>query len=96
MNLVRRLVSLFLFLAILLMEWGSASAQSATIQYFPETGHHVRGDFLRFYKSVRAPLLVFGYPITEQITSKDGKIVNIFNGPASSYRISCPKVSASS
>jgi hypothetical protein len=78
MNIVRWLVSLFLFLAILLMEWGPASAQSATIQYFPETGHHVRGDFLRFYKSVSDPLLVFGYPITEQITSRDGKIVQYF------------------
>jgi hypothetical protein len=78
MNVVRRLVSLFLFLAILLMEWGPASAQAATIQYFPETGHHVRGDFLRFYKSARDPLLVFGYPITEQLTSRDGKIVQYF------------------
>ena len=78
MNVVRRLVSLFLFLAILLMEWEPASSQAATIQYFPETGHHVRGDFLRFYKSVRDPLLVFGYPITEQMTAKDGKTVQYF------------------
>jgi hypothetical protein len=78
MNVVRRLASLFLFLTILLTEQGRASAQSATTQFFPETGHHVRGDFLRFYKSVPDPLLVFGYPITEQITTRDGRVVQYF------------------
>jgi hypothetical protein len=78
MKVARQLTALFLFLAILLSERGSAVAQSTTIQFFPETGHHVRGDFLRFYKSVQNPSLVFGYPITEQITSKDGKTVQYF------------------
>ncbi|HMB23501.1 MAG TPA: hypothetical protein VKP08_11745 [Anaerolineales bacterium] len=73
-----RLITPFLILTILLTQWGTASAQSADVQFFPETGHNVKGDFLRFYKSVREPNLLFGYPITEQIVSKDGKTVQYF------------------
>jgi len=36
--------------------------------FFPETGHWVSGTFFQFYKGVDDPLLVFGYPITEQFT----------------------------
>lgn len=91
MNVVRRLACLFLCLIILLTERGSASAQSATVQFFPETGHHVRGDFLRFYKSVHDPLLVFGYPITEQITAKDGKTVQYFQRARFELRTELPE-----
>jgi len=38
----------------------------------------VRGDFLRYYRSVSNPTLIFGYPLTEQFTSKDGKTVQYF------------------
>jgi hypothetical protein len=78
MRAVRRFVIPFLALTILLASWGSAKAQSADVQYFPETGHNVRGDFLQFYKNAKDPKLVFGYPITEQFTSKDGKTVQYF------------------
>jgi hypothetical protein len=78
MKAIWQLAALFLILTVLLTPRESASAQSADAQYFPETGHHVKGDFLRFYKSVSDPRLVFGYPITEQITSKDGKTVQYF------------------
>ena len=82
---------LFLVLTILLMPWGSASAQSADVQYFPETGHHVKGDFLRFYKSVTDPRLVFGYPITEQMTSRDGKTVQYFQRARFELRMDLPE-----
>ena len=78
MKAIWQFAALFLVPAILLMPLGSASAQSADVQYFPETGHHVKGDFLRFYKSVPDPKLVFGYPITEQMTSRDDKTVQYF------------------
>lgn len=81
MNLMKAIwrVSLpLLFLIILLTPGKTVWAQSTDVQYFPETGHSIRGDFLRFYNSVREPRLVFGYPITEQITSKDGKTVQYF------------------
>ena len=78
MRAVRRFVIPFLALMVLLASWGSAKAQSVDVQYFPETGHNVRGDFLQFYNGAKDPKLVFGYPITEQFTSKDGKTVQYF------------------
>jgi hypothetical protein len=78
MKAIWQLAALFLVLTSLLAPWGSASAQSVDVQYFPETGHHVKGDFLRFYKSVPDPKLIFGYPITEQMTSRDDKTVQYF------------------
>jgi hypothetical protein len=78
MRAVRRFAITILALTILLASRGSAKAQSADVEYFPETGHNVRGDFLQFYKRAKDPKLVFGYPITEQFTSKDGKTVQYF------------------
>lgn len=78
MKTVRRLVSCVLILFVLLTTWGPVLAQSADVQFFPETGHNVKGEFLKFYKNVKDPKLVYGYPITEQITSKDGKTVQYF------------------
>ena len=78
MKAMRQVVVLFLVSILLLTQWGSVNAQSTTIQFFPETGHNVKGDFLNFYRSVADPLLLFGYPISEQITSKDGKTVQYF------------------
>jgi hypothetical protein len=83
--------TVFLLLAMLLMPLGSASAQSADVQYFPETGHHVKGDFLRFYKSVPDPKLVFGYPITEQISSRDSKTVQYFQRARFELRTDLPE-----
>jgi hypothetical protein len=91
MKVARQLTALLLFLAMLLSERQSAIAQSATVGFFPETGHHVRGDFLRFYKSVHDPRLVFGYPITEQITSRDGKTVQYFQRARFELRIDLPE-----
>ncbi|HET9910615.1 MAG TPA: hypothetical protein VFQ13_01935 [Anaerolineales bacterium] len=78
MRVIWRLVASFLVLTVLLTQRGTVRAQSADVQFFPETGHIVKGDFLRFYKSVPDPKLLFGYPITEQMTSKDGKAVQYF------------------
>ena len=91
MRAIWRLTGLFFVLVILLTQWGSARAQSADVQYFPETGHHVKGDFLRFYKSVADPKLVFGYPITEQMTSKDGRTVQYFQHARFEMRTDLPE-----
>jgi hypothetical protein len=91
MKAIWQLAALFLVLAILLLPLGSASAQSADVQYFPETGHHVKGDFLRFYKSVPDPKLVFGYPITEQMSSRDGKTVQYFQRARFELRADLPE-----
>jgi hypothetical protein len=81
----------FLIVALVFAQWNSASSQSADVQFFPETGHSLRGDFLRFYASVRNPKLVFGYPITEQITSRDGQTVQYFQRARFELRPDLPK-----
>jgi hypothetical protein len=91
MKTIWRLTASFLVLAVLLAQRGMASAQSADVQFFPETGHNIKGDFLRFYKSVPEPTLLFGYPITEQITSKDGKIVQYFQRVRFELRADLPE-----
>jgi hypothetical protein len=91
MKTIWPLAALFLVLTILLTEWGPANAQSANVQYFPETGHHVKGDFLHFYKLASNPQLVFGYPITEQMTSRDGKTVQYFQRARFELRSDLPE-----
>jgi hypothetical protein len=78
MNAGRRFISSVLIIFFLLTTWGPVQAQSADVRFFPETGHNVKGDFLKFYNTAKDPKLVYGYPITEQITSKDGKSVQYF------------------
>jgi hypothetical protein len=55
-----------------------ARAQTSDSLFFPETGHTVRGIFLDYYNGAGDPTLVFGYPITEQMTSRDGATVQYF------------------
>ncbi len=62
----------FRFLAILILltvvVFGisrAATAQSSDSIYVNETGHWIWGDFLHLYNSSADPLLVFGYPITD-------------------------------
>jgi hypothetical protein len=78
MNGIRRFFLPILTFIIVVTAWQPAQAQSTDVQFFPDTGHNVRGIFLKFYKAVRDPQLVYGYPITEQMTSRDGKTVQYF------------------
>ena len=78
MNVIRRFVLPILIFTVVLTSWAPAQAQSTDSQFFLETGHSVRGVFLQFYKSAKNPQLVYGYPITEQMTSRDGKTVQYF------------------
>ncbi|HET9589955.1 MAG TPA: hypothetical protein VFO91_14315 [Anaerolineales bacterium] len=78
MRTVRHFVAAIVVLALVPASWGSSQAQSAEARYFPETGHTVRGDFLQFYQGAKDPILLYGYPITEQMTSRDGKTVQYF------------------
>lgn len=63
---------------LLMANWGFVQAQVTDVQYFPETGHAVKGIFLQYYKAAKDPLLYFGYPISEQMISKDGRTVQYF------------------
>jgi hypothetical protein len=91
MNAVRRFVVLILLIIIALTTWGPVQAQSSDGLFFPETGHNVKGDFLRYYQSVRDPKLLFGYPITEQLTSKDGRTVQYFQRARFELRTDLPE-----
>jgi hypothetical protein len=79
MTTTRRFGILLMLLALLLYPLAEVHAQeSEKGQYFPETGHTVKGDFLRFYQNTAHSSLLYGYPITEQFTSRDGKTVQYF------------------
>ena len=78
MNAIRRFVIPVLLFTLLLTTQGTAHAQSTDVQFFAETGHSVESAFLQFYKSAKNPQLVYGYPITEQMPSNDGKTVQYF------------------
>ena len=78
MNRFRRFVISVLLCTLLLTTQGTVYAQSTDVQFFAETGHSIKGAFLQFYKSAKDPQLVYGYPITEQMISKDGKTVQYF------------------
>ncbi len=78
MNRSRAFVGLLLALTVLLHAWAPVQAQSADFLYFDQTGHNVVGEFLKFYQRAKDPTLLYGYPITEQFVSRDGKTVQYF------------------
>lgn len=57
---------------------GTAQAQSQDSEYFTQTGHYVREEFLLHYYSVTNPTLLFGYPLTEQFSNREGLTVQYF------------------
>jgi hypothetical protein len=82
----RRWLEILLFIALALgLSWRPSLAQSGNLQlderqYFPQTGHWVRGEFLRKYNSVDNPEVVFGYPITEAFQEQfRGRVIQYFN-----------------
>lgn len=78
MRVLKRLTFLF---ALIILVAGIARivhAQTSDALYVSETGHWVRGEFLKFYQSQSDPLRLFGYPITEDITDP-------LNGQVSQY-----------
>ncbi len=79
MNASQLLGILLVVFAFLVLPPGKVQAQTPESgQYFPETGHTVKGEFLQFYRNSAEPGLVYGFPITEQFTSRDGKVVQYF------------------
>jgi hypothetical protein len=63
-------VALILAVVLCLLTSGfltaSVQAQDSDSRYFPETGHTVRGPYLQKYNEAKDPLLMFGYPITDE------------------------------
>lgn len=66
-------------LLILSLTGISVNAQGQVeAEYFPETGHYVKGDFLHFYNGIENPISIYGFPITEEFTDKSGELVQYF------------------
>jgi len=89
----RRFFAIFISLCLLGASWVSVRAQSQTQdpRYFSETGHNVKGDFLKFYNSNPNALFLYGYPITEEFTNKDGKKVQYFQRARFEYSPDLPE-----
>jgi len=80
----------FFLLTALISTSGIVHAQTTDSQYFSETGHNVHGDFLKFYISNPNATFLYGFPITEQFTSKDGKTVQYFQRARFELRTDLP------
>jgi len=75
MRRIQRLITIALVAAALIGAT-SVEAQTTASQYFPQTGHTVQGDFLRFFNT-RGGLEIFGYPLTE-VFIENGRQVQYF------------------
>jgi hypothetical protein len=84
-------VGLVLALILLLALSMPAHAQTIGFEYFDQTGHNVQGAFLQFYHAAANPLLVYGYPITEEFTGLDGLRVQYFQRARFEFRPDLPQ-----
>jgi hypothetical protein len=75
MRRIQLLITIALVVAAFTGTW-NARAQTPASQYFPQTGHTVQDDFLRFFNS-RGGLGIFGYPLTEAFV-ENGRQVQYF------------------
>jgi hypothetical protein len=56
---------------------GNVQAQSFERNF--QNGYSVRGAFLEFYENAPDPLLLFGYPISSEISRATEPCISIFN-----------------
>jgi len=89
--MIRRTFAIIAAICLLGSGWASAYAQSTTSRYFDETGHNVQGEFLVFYESNADALFLYGYPITEEFTSKDGQLVQYFQRARFEFHAEMPE-----
>jgi hypothetical protein len=88
----RKLFTLLITIFILSASWVSVRAQTQTTdtKFFNETGHNIRGEFLQFYNSNPNAIIIYGYPITEEFTNRDGKKIQYFQRTRFEYRAELP------
>jgi hypothetical protein len=91
-DMVRRSLAVFVSLCLLSVSWVSVHAQSSgqDSKYFSETGHNIKGDFWKYYDSNSNAVFLYGYPITEEFVSKDGKTVQYFQRARFEYHPELP------
>jgi hypothetical protein len=72
---MRRLFCGLIIILLLCLGSGTARAEGllkdSTQPFESISGHTVQGEFLKFYRSASDPLLVFGYPITDEFIDPD-------------------------
>lgn len=90
MTALRRSIALLMAILLLAVFWNTGQAQNQGYEYFPETGHSVQGAFLNFYRSISDPTTIYGYPITEEFTSRDGAHVQYFQRARFEYHPELP------
>ncbi len=73
---INLLVGLLIGIVLLAIAPFALHAQAQSEQYFSETGHTVRGEFLDFFNA-HGGLRIFGFPITEEF-SLNGRTVQYF------------------
>ncbi len=90
--MLRRTISFIVAICLLSASWGSVNAQTQTTsKYFSETGHNVKGDFFKYYNGNPNSTFLYGYPLTEEFTSKDGKTVQYFQRARFELRSDMPE-----
>jgi hypothetical protein len=79
MRIAKR-VGIITVLAMILVSAGQPvfAAPASESEWCPETGHFIRGEFLKFYHSVSDPLTIFGFPITDERIDQTGHITQYF------------------
>ncbi len=87
----RWIIGALITASLLLGTWTPTRAQSTDPRYFSETGHFVGGEFLKYYNSVKDAQMLFGFPITEEIASRDRKTVQYFQRVRMEYRPEMPE-----
>lgn len=68
------LVIVWLVFSLVISFTPTAAQQPEKTQYFPDTGHWVRGDFLEKWRSASNPVLIYGWPITETFVSQGNEV----------------------
>jgi hypothetical protein len=93
MIMFRRSLAVFITLCIVGASWESVHAQiqAQDSKYFSETGHNVKGEFLKFYLNNPNALFLYGYPITEEFVNKDGETMQYFQRARFEYRAELPE-----
>lgn len=91
MGIFSRLLTFIAVFSLSAFAWSSVSAQAPGPEYFPQTGHSIQGDFLKFYQAATDPTTLYGYPITEELKAKDGKRVQYFQRARFEYRPELPE-----
>lgn len=86
----RRIIAIITAIGLLGAGWVSVYAQTLESKYFSETGHNVKGEFLEFYDNNPNATFLYGYPITEEFVSKDGKTVQYFQRARFEYYAELP------